>query len=239
METLKLTNNRKVRFRNNHYNTFSLSPGPPEEGGTCPGSTEGEGGCQSKCYDKTLGRIYKNYKSVEEFNTDLVVDKNKNQIKKILSNTIDLWRFFAKDDKYFRIHTGGDFFNVKYAEAWKDVIDKNKDIQFWTYTRSLFSVPILMPCKNLSLYISADPVNMVEAIATYEKYKKYPNLGIAWMGNELPDNFPKDRFVMTCPEVTKKLKIDKNLGACSRCRVCVDRHAKNKKLRNIQFPIHR
>lgn len=238
METLRLTNNSKVRFRKLHYNTFSLNPGKPEDGGTCPCSTEGKEGCLEKCYDKSLNRIYPNYQKVEQFNTELLKDKTTAEMRQILTESISVWRYFAREDKYFRIHTGGDFFSKDYARAWKSVINKNKDINFWAYTRSLFAVPILAECKNLALYISCDPVNINEAVAVYEKYKHYPNLGIAWMGNNLPNNFPQDRFVLVCPAVTGKFKKDKEKGACARCRSCIDRYSKNK-LRNIQFPIHR
>jgi hypothetical protein len=239
METLKLTNNSKVRFKNNHYNTFSLNPGHTDEGGTCPGSTNGEGGCRSKCYDKTLRRIYNGYREVEEHNTSLLINAPAYQLKKIIDRSILSWKLDNPDSLNFRIHTGGDFFNRKYTFAWRDAINKHDDVQFWTYTRSMFAVPILVHCSNLSLYISCDPVNQKEAIATYRAHSKHKNLAVAWMGNELPLKFPKDRQLLICPEVTGKIKKDKNIGACSRCRACINRPLKTGKNRHIQFPIHR
>lgn len=240
METIKLTNNSKVRFKQHHYNTFSLNPGHPDEGGTCPHSTLGEGGCRSKCYDKTLRRIYKNYALVEDKNTELVLDKPRAKIHKILDKTVTRWEEEqAGTQKFFRIHTGGDFFNEAYTLAWRDTILKHKKVHFWTYTRSLFAVPILADLKNITLYLSCDPINVDKVLEFYKGYKKRKNIGVAWMGNTLPDNFPTDRFTLVCPEVTGKLKNNGDAGACSRCRACVNRYTKNNKIRHIQFPIHR
>jgi hypothetical protein len=237
---LKLTNNRKVRFKKNHYNTFSLRQGHPKSGGTCPGMTKGEGGCEEVCYDKTLRRIYTSYAAVEDYNTELLRGKRQKEIFNILDNTIVFWKKeHAKNSLYFRIHTGGDFFNKRYAAAWKDVIDKNNDVYFWAYTRSLFAVPILESCENLTLYLSCDPVNLDEALTVYEQYKHKKNIAIAWMGNEVPLNFPEDRFTLVCPEVSKKLKNTEDQGACSRCKSCINRYPKNNKIRHIKFNIHR
>jgi hypothetical protein len=237
---LKLTNNSKVRFKAYHYNTFSINQGHPSRGGTCPGCTQGKGGCEDVCYDATLTRIYKNYARVEEQNTALVIDKSRKDIFKILDKTISRWEEEqGENQKYFRIHTGGDFFNEAYALAWKDTIESHKKIHFWTYTRSLFAVPILAELKNITLYLSCDEVNIEDVLEVYKKYKRKKNIGLAYMGNQLPLNFPKDRFTLVCPEVSGKLKNSKDIGACSRCRACINRYDRKNKIRHVQFPIHK
>lgn len=240
MIRFKLTNNSKVRFKSNHYNTFSLAQGSPEDGGTCPGMTLGKEGCGEKCYDKNLRKLYKAYAAVEDYNTNLVVNKLPSEIYEVIKNSVLYWLLSGGGDKnYFRIHTGGDFYSEEYARSWARVIEEYPGVFFWAYTRSLFAVPILAEIKNLTLYLSCDPVNKEEVLNVYDRYKHYPNIAIAWMGNDVPENIFSDKAFLVCPEVTGKLKNTKTEGACSRCRACVDRRLKNGKIRHIQFPIHR
>ena len=237
--SLKLTNNSKVKFRKEHNNTFSITQGLPKHGGSCVGATEGKGGCVDVCYDCNLRKLYKGYAAVEDRNFQLIKDASAEDVYQVVRNTINKWILtYGLDDPYFRLHTGGDFYSEDYARAWKRVIDETPEVQFWTYTRSLFAVPILADCKNLTLMLSCDPVNKDSVLQTYEDYKHYPNIAIAWMGDDLPD-WQFDRKFLVCPAVTGKVKNGKEEGACSRCRACVDRPLKSGQIRHVQFPIHR
>lgn len=236
--TIKLTNNSKVRFHKAHYNTFSLTQGLPSHGGSCPGATSGEGGCVDVCYDCNLRKLYKAYAAVEDKNFELVKGKKREEIYPILNNTVTAWKLTQGAKKpYFRLHTGGDLYDEEYAHAWAATIREHRDVRFWAYTRSLFAVPILAELDNLTLFLSCDPVNKDGVLEMYEKYKRRDNVAVAWMGNEPPEL--KDKAVLVCPEVTKKLKNTKDIGACARCRACIDRPLKSGKIRHIQFPIHR
>lgn len=238
--SLKLTNNSKVRFRKEHHNTFSLRSGLPKHGGSCSGATEGPGGCVGVCYDCNLRKLYKAYATVEDENFELLKNATYAEQLQIVQNTINKWLLTeGLEDPYFRIHTGGDFFSEDYARAWSEVISATPEVKFWTYTRSLFAVPILVSCKNLTLMLSADPVNIDRVVEVYEKYKHHPNLAVAWMGDMVPSNFPSDRNTLVCPAVTKKLKNTEQQGACSRCRACIDRPLREGYIRHVQFPIHR
>jgi hypothetical protein len=239
-KSLELTDNSKVRFKKNHNNTFSLASGLPEHGGTCVHATVGEGGCIGKCYDANLRSLYKAYASKEDRNTSLVWDKDFTEQLKVIENTIAKWRLNGgAKEPFFRIHTGGEFFSLSYTAAWAKAIAMHPDIYFWAYTRSMFAVPILAELKNLTLMLSCDPVNKEKVFAVYEIYKDHPNIALAWMGNTLPGDLPKDRAVLLCPEVTGKIKKLKDKGACARCRACVNRPLKSGKIRHIQFNIHR
>jgi len=119
------------------------------------------------------------------------------------------------------------------------VIMNYPDIKFWAYTRAMFAVPWLVNLDNLTLMLSCDRVNKKEVLALYDVYKHFPNVAVAWMGNTIPDDMPKDRTLLVCPEVTGKMTKQKDVGACARCRACIDRPLKNGKTRHIQFPIHR
>jgi hypothetical protein len=238
---LKLTNNSKVRFYEKHNNTFSLRQGRPEDGGTCPHATQGKGGCLSVCYDANLRKLYKNYAAVEDDNTALVRGaKDAAELVGILEKTVSVWLAGdKKDKKFFRIHTGGDFYNMDYVVAWARVIEKFSGVRFWAYTRSLFAISTLAELKNLTLLLSCDPVNKDEVLKAYAPYRDYPNVTVAWMGNDFPEEHLSDRSVLICPEVTKKVKNTKEIGACARCRACIDRPLKSGFFRYIQFPIHR
>lgn len=236
METLKLSNNSKVRFFKDHCNTFSLAQGREEDGGTCVNATEA---CLKVCYDKNLRKLYKNYAAVEDFNTSLVRDKLPEEQYQVVKNTVLKWLLNGGGKKpYFRIHTGGEFFNAGYVCAWARVIAEYPEIHFWAYTRSLFAIPILIDLKNLTLFLSCDTDNKEKVLAIYEQYKDHSNLAIAYMGDEFPSDAINDRDMLVCPEVTGKIK-NTSEGACSRCRACIDRKLKTGKIRHIQFPIHR
>lgn len=239
--SFKLTNNSKVRFFDGHNNTFSTRQGKPEDGGTCPCATAGDGGCLKVCYASNLRKLYKAYASVEDYNTELIKGQSIEDMHTIIRNTVLKWLLTEGHKKpYFRLHTSGDFFSEDYAKAWSMVIEEFSDsVRFWTYTRSLFAVPILAKHKNLTLMLSCDPVNHKEVTEFYQDYKDYPNIAIAWMGNDCPLDEVADRQLLVCPEVTGKMKNTKQAGACSRCRACIDRPLKNGKIRHIQFPIHR
>jgi hypothetical protein len=248
LESLSLSDNRKTKFFSAHKNTFGLRTGLPINGGTCPGATLGEGGClcsrgeqgEPTCYAAKLRRIYVNYGKTEDRNTDLLLSLDRAGMIIVIRNTVMKWLLNGgHKEQYFRLHMGGDFFNEDYTYAWKHVIKEWPLVKFWTYTRSLFAIPILADCKNLSLYLSCDPVNQEEVLKAYEPYREYSNIAIAWMGNSFPENLVNDRKYLKCPEVSKKLKSTKDEGACSRCRACIDRPLKTGKMRHIQFPIHR
>ena len=75
---------------------------------------------------------------------------------------------------YYRIHWSGDIFNEEYAKALASAIQLNSDIHFWGYTRSFFSVPHLCNLPNLTLYLSLDPVNIVQGLMVFAEHKR-PN----------------------------------------------------------------
>jgi len=217
--------------------------GLPKDGGTCPGATLGKGGCMSiiegrstlTCYVDKVKRIYSGVNKVLTENTELIIEKSYEEILDILRNTIKIW-YEKKGYKapYFRLHWSGDFVNKDYLKAWVTVIKENPKINFWVYTRSFFAVPDLADCENLALYISVDEDNKYTALKAYEPYKDYKNVNLAWMGNDKPSI--EGKFI-SCPEISGKVKNEKDKGACSKCKLCFT-HNKKIKLRAIQFTIH-
>jgi len=250
--TLKLSDNSKTKFEANIPNTFGLAWGDPSKGGTCPGSTKGAGGCCSKrsetkdsyyCYVSKMTRIYKQVGVNLQQNTDLVREAlDSGEIVQLLRMTVLKWLLSGGlRHQYFRIHWSGDMVNEDYAIAWSKVIREYPLVKFWMYTRSFVPscnvLPILAECKNLSLYLSLDPVNYKEGLEAYQTYKEYKNVALCFMGNTVPEELTSEFKFIGCPEIRGKIKNEKNRGACSKCKLCMT-HTDTIKLRNIQFPIH-
>lgn len=242
-QSLHLAHNGKTKFYKSHNNTVGLMFGRPAQGGTCPGSTLGCGGClevkdgrkNMTCYMKKLVIAYPALGPTLTGNTDLLVGKTESQMVEVLTATVEA---FKKKDKgrapFFRLHYSGDFFSKTYAQAWTKVIRAYPDIHFWTYTRSIDLVPFLVGIPNFSVYISSDPVNREKAIKMYQKYEKtHKNLGICMMSDT--EEIPGIKFV-TCPETSGKLKNTPERGACAKCRMCINNY--QTRIRNIRFIIH-
>lgn len=239
--TLYMSDNGKTKFRSNHRNTFGLNFGLPANGGTCPGATLGKGGCldvrdglkRPTCYMAKVTQIYKAVGAKLQFNTDLLANKSTEEMKDVMRRTVQA--FVDENDRsawFVRMHYSGDFFSADYARAWADVINEFPEVRFWVYTRSHDMVQFLVDCKNLTVFMSVDPVNKDQCLAIYEQYRDKPNLGLAWLG---PDA-PVDHRWVVCPETSGVVKNTKDQGACARCRLCIDRY--KSKVRNIQFQIH-
>lgn len=243
---LKLTNNSKTKFHSKHKNTIGFQYGRPEDGGTCPGSTKGTGGCLDRrtgksmtCYMAKVVRIYKGVAKSLTHNTDILKNSDLNQIEQRLDSMLQEFinKHKGKEFPYFRWHYSGDILNYEHAFAMQRIMNKYSQIKFWIYTRTFAFVKIIAEAKNCAVYISIDPVNIKEGLACFEQNKLFPNVALAFMGNVLDDEL-KNLYFLACPETTGKLKNTNSQGACARCRCCIDRLNKEKRMRNIQFYIH-
>lgn len=204
-------------------NTFGL---PAGKGYSCPGATSF---CERICYAGKLEKIYKGVKNV------LVDNWNQLQAEDLEGMTIllgDMINRFDKEcdkrgaDKKFRIHWDGDFFSLDYAAAWSRVIKDNPQIHFWVYTRSFTEeinvLPIITGISNLTVYLSADPVNIELANSQAEKF----GVSIATVADTFEN--AKATIVNTarktypCPENRKSIPLISEKGsACVRCGICV------------------
>lgn len=220
---LKRTQDRKTANLSNKAgkasviaNAFSLPSGK-----SCPGMTSI---CEKVCYAGKLEKMYPSFRALVEHNFNLLKDASPLEMIELLSEMIADFRADCDKrgaKKLFRIHADGDYFNVDYAWAWKQVILSNPDIQFWSYTRSLFATHILNDILNHSLYFSTDDENqnLVESLP--------PGVKIAYLGNtfaEAEDQILNltDKPAAACPELTGALSlIDERGGACVTCGLCV------------------
>ena len=245
---LKATSDRKTRFYNNQYNTYGLTPGKEH---SCPGATEGYGGCLWKapghrtcsCYVDSLMRCYNGISGVLRSNFEaLQKARSVEKMTEILD--AEFTRFeeaeIRRSEKagealyknmFYRIHWSGDVFNKTYARALRNAMCLHPNVHFWTYTRSFSVVPILLETPNLILYLSLDPVNIIQGMKTYAKYRHAGHLQLCYMSVDNDFELWKPRIrkaignsqwiapikLRPCPVDEKKLPMENGCMTCRRC----------------------
>jgi len=201
-------------------NTFGL---PAGKAYSCPGATSV---CESVCYAGKLEKVFPTVKKNLLHNWELLKDADLETMQNLLSEMIDEFIIDCNKrnaTKLFRIHWDGDFFNDTYAQAWKNVILNNTDIQFWVYTRVKSAALILKGIENLSLYYSTDSENKDTGV----ELKKDHGIKLAYLAK----NFligQADLKALTnrpgakCPENNKQIPLISTKGsACVSCSLCV------------------
>ena len=224
--TLKRSNDRKVTNAVSPNgktptiaNTFGL---PAGKNYSCAGETSI---CSKVCYAGKLEKIYKGVKATLIHNWDLLSNATYEEMINLLDEMII---DFKKDcdkksaDKLFRIHWDGDFFNDTYTLAWKTVIEKHSDVQFWVYTRVASAARILKDVENLGLYYSTDSDNKDIAQSLSGEGIKLAYLSTTFaLGREDMLNLI-GKSAVKCPENNKKIPlISKQGSACVTCGQCV------------------
>lgn len=201
----------------------------------CPGATSF---CERICYAGKLEKIYKGVKNVlvSNFETLLYADylmgvdgmaellnamivdfvsETNNRIAKGKTATMD-----------FRIHWDGDFFSRDYAMAWAQVVKGFPNVQFWVYTRSFtdecFVIDILAGIPNLTVYLSADPVNIDLANEVASRYPVFIATVADTFAEAKETIIDSTRKSYNCPENGKRIPLISTKGsACISCGVCV------------------
>jgi hypothetical protein len=209
-------------------NAFGL---PAGKAFACPGATSF---CERICYAGKLEKVYKGVKAVlvRNFETLLYadyldgIDGMAEEIRNMI-RMFDAECVYRNAPKLFRIHWDGDFFSVDYAEAWARVIREFPEIKFWVYTRSfsdsLNVLPEIVGIDNLTVYLSADPVNIELANKRAAEY----GVNIATVADTFDDAratiLDSARKTYACPENRKSIPIISEKGsACVRCGICID-----------------
>lgn len=201
-------------------NAFGL---PAGNANSCPGATSV---CESICYAGKLERVFKGMRNVMVDNYTAMTTLKPREAIEQLSALID--QFEQQCDKWnaekiFRIHHDGDFFSLRYAAYWRNVIIRHPNVQFWAYTRSFHLVPALADLPNLTLYLSVDKDNVSEAIETYNANPWVHLAGLA-------QTFDEAKALLAsmgakgarCPELNGALPlISAKGGACAVCGLCV------------------
>jgi ferredoxin len=201
-------------------NTFGL---PAGKAYSCPGATSV---CESVCYAGKLEKVFPTVKKNLLHNWELLRNADGETMVRLLNEMIA--EFIVDCDKrnaekLFRIHWDGDFFNDTYTYAWKVVIDKHPDIQFWVYTRVRSAAIILKDIPNLSLYYSTDSENKEIGI----ELKVNEGIRLAYLAKNFAIG-QADMKALTnrpgakCPENLKAIPLISQSGsACVSCGLCV------------------
>jgi hypothetical protein len=201
-------------------NTFGL---PAGKAYSCPGATSV---CESVCYAGKLEKVFPTVKVNLLHNWELLRNADGETMVRLLNEMIH--EFNAECDKrnapkLFRIHWDGDFFNDTYTYAWKMVMDKYPDIQFWVYTRVKSAAIILNHIPNLSLYYSTDSENKAIGITL----KKDHGVSLAYLAKNFQIG-QEDMKALTgkpgakCPENKKAIPLISTKGsACATCKLCI------------------
>ncbi len=227
MVKLKRSNDRKVAnlvTKNGKQaaiaNTFGL---PAGKDFSCPGATSI---CETVCYAGKLEKLYKAVKANLLHNWELLRNADNDTMVALLDDMII--DFIADCDKknapkLFRIHWDGDFFNDTYTYAWKTVIEKHSDIQFWVYTRVKDAALILKDISNLSLYYSTDDQNKEIAFDLKTNSKiRLAYLGKTFSATEDTMKELTGKPGAKCPENMKSIPLISSAGsACVSCGLCV------------------
>lgn len=209
-------------------NSFGLPSGVAF---SCPGATSF---CEKICYAGKLEKVYSGVKNIIMGNWNALKDATIDEQTVLLSAMIA--EFVAETDKQvakgvkasydFRIHWDGDFFSRGYAEAWANTIRAFPGVTFWVYTRSFTGpvnvIDILVDIPNLVLYLSADPINIVEA---NEVANNNPGVLIATVADTFAEAretiVDSSRKSYDCPENGKRIPLISTKGsACISCGVC-------------------
>jgi hypothetical protein len=201
-------------------NTFGL---PAGKAYSCPGATTV---CESVCYAGKLEKVFPTVKKNLLHNWSLLKDADGETMVRLLNEMITEFKADCvkrEAPMLFRIHWDGDFFNDTYAYAWKVVIDKHPDIQFWVYTRVKSAAMILKDVSNLSLYFSADSENVKTAV----DLKINSGVRMAYLAKNFTIGQADVKEMIgkpaaKCPENNKQIPlISTNGSACVSCSLCV------------------
>jgi hypothetical protein len=201
-------------------NTFGL---PAGKAYSCPGATTV---CESVCYAGKLEKVFPTVKKNLLHNWALLKDADGETMVRLLNEMISDFKADCvkrNAPMLFRIHWDGDFFNDTYTYAWKIVIDKHPDIQFWVYTRVKSAALILKDVTNLSLYFSADSENVKTAV----DLKINSGVRMAYLAKNFAIGQADvkemiGRPAAKCPENNKQIPlISTNGSACVSCSLCV------------------
>lgn len=200
-------------------NTFGLPAGKEY---SCPGATSI---CESVCYAGKLEKVYKGVRENLMHNWNLLKDADNDTMVQLLDEMIN--EFKKDSDKrkapyLFRIHWDGDFFNDVYTYAWKTVINKHSDVQFWVYTRVMSAANILKDISNLSLYFSTDDDNIGTAEVLSNQGVRLAYLGKTFKVTESKMRELTGKVGAMCPENKKSIPLISQAGsACVSCSLCV------------------
>lgn len=172
--------------------------------------------CNGLCYNNKLLVQYKG-KCISELRALLAYILRREELKELISNNIG-------NNRLFRIHGNGEFHSLDNLKFWLDIVKQNKDVKFYTYTKSydLIHEFLLQGGKLPTNFILN--ISMVEGQQN-DIFTKYPLL----------EQFNK--FVII---LDKELKKDKKALLCGNACLKCDKgcHSKGRNGKTIYVVAH-
>lgn len=226
---IKPSEDSKTKFAPGQKNSFGLAPGPEF---SCPGATDGEGGCwmengRKTCYVWKLSLFRKSMSQNLKHNFDILSGCSGAQRVELLENEFKRFLYSCENagERFYRLHWSGDIFSPSYAKDLMFAAARVPEMTFWNFTRNFDPgvIRAIVESKppNLVQYLSADDVNMKAALKTY---KAFPGVfAMSYMG-ESKAEFEKqwasvsDKPVRDCPSNRKHGKVD---YLCKKCKMCL------------------
>ena len=101
---------------------FGLPSGTPD---TCPGLSIA---CQSHCYAIAVERYRP--AAAARYRANLILSRRRDFVRRVRAHLI------AHGVRVVRVHTGGDFYSVRYALKWLAIMRRSPRVRFYFYTRS-------------------------------------------------------------------------------------------------------
>lgn len=141
---------------------------------------------------------------------------NKFFINKIQSELNNIKLIYNKP--VIRLHTSGDIFNVDYLNLWLKIINKNKRIKFYTYTKMAWLLPnVDNICKKYKNF------NIVKSIISIDN-KNYLNFGDKNYLNDLNQIAKENNIgIYLCKHHEHKHDSVKYcMGKCNKCLNCTN-----------------
>jgi hypothetical protein len=208
---------------------------------TCPGATNGKGGCADICYARHGRGRFPTVRDKLQQNTETLLGYCSREDERGLTNDLlrlmdrsakqykrrravearaqtPLYRQLRTRGPLFRFQWAGDLVDETHARATRVACEKRPCVTCWLYTRSLDLLGSLgPPPHNLTVWLSLDAINETEARTAK---RRYPWARIARMRLE--------RTGLVCPKYVD-LPTEQ---ACSRCGICYD-----STVTSITFPV--
>lgn len=137
------------------------------------------------------------------------------KLEKQLNIYFDFMEMSITSAKFFRIHSAGDFFSVKYAEMWKRIAEKHTGIKFLAFTKQFDIIRKVdfSALENFSLVLSG------------------------WTGIEIPADLLEKYHAAFCVEKGNTAPVDalECPGNCDTCGMCWNLNKINS---NVYFHKH-
>lgn len=137
-----------------------------------------------KCYAANLESAFSAYRKAVWNNYD-IARNNPDFIDMAINQLLD------RDIRILRIHSGGDFYNMRYIQAWKTIAQALPHMVIFGYTKNPYAIQELNPLDNFSLVYSHGGKWDKKAVES-----NYPMCRVATTPDEI--QYAEDNGILAC-----------------------------------------